>query len=94
MMYMLIPEICSEHASLLYILASASHLGPCTISIHCYKEIIISNYSYNKICDEYTVDILLPLNTIGDFLQLDSSTSRGSIIKMLPTFGHITAKIQ
>jgi hypothetical protein len=32
------------------------------------ERIIISNYSYNKICDEHTVDILLPLNTIDEFL--------------------------
>jgi hypothetical protein len=32
------------------------------------KRIIISNYSYNKICDEHTIDMLLPLNTIDEFL--------------------------
>jgi hypothetical protein len=32
------------------------------------KRIIISNYSYNNICDEHTVDMLLPLNTIDKFL--------------------------
>jgi hypothetical protein len=32
------------------------------------KRIIISNYSYNKICDEHIVDMLLPLNTIDEFL--------------------------
>jgi hypothetical protein len=32
------------------------------------KRIIISNYSYNKICDEHTVDMLLPLNAIDEFL--------------------------
>jgi hypothetical protein len=31
------------------------------------KRIIISNYSYNKICDENTVDILLCLNPIDEF---------------------------
>jgi hypothetical protein len=67
-MYMLIPEICKEHTSLLYILASASHHFPHKICSHCYKRIIISNYSYNKICDEHTVDMLLPLNTINYFL--------------------------
>jgi hypothetical protein len=30
--------------------------------------IIITNYSYNKICDEHPVDMLLPLNTIDEFL--------------------------
>jgi hypothetical protein len=32
------------------------------------KRIIISNYSYNKIWDEHMVDMLLPLNTIDEFL--------------------------
>jgi hypothetical protein len=32
------------------------------------ERIMISNYSYNKICDKYTIDILLPLNTIDEFL--------------------------
>jgi membrane-associated PAP2 superfamily phosphatase len=32
------------------------------------KRIIIDNYSYNKIYDEHTVDMLLPLNTIEEFL--------------------------
>jgi hypothetical protein len=32
------------------------------------ERIIISNYSYNKICDEDTIDMLLPLNTIDEFL--------------------------
>jgi hypothetical protein len=32
------------------------------------KRIIIGNYSYNRICDEHTVDILLPLNTVDEFL--------------------------
>jgi hypothetical protein len=32
------------------------------------ERIIISNYSYNKICDEHTVDMLLPLNTIDELL--------------------------
>jgi hypothetical protein len=36
MMYMLIPGICSEHASHLYVLESAAHLGSCTICTHCY----------------------------------------------------------
>jgi hypothetical protein len=30
------------------------------------KRIMISNYSYNKICDEHMVDMLLPLNTIDE----------------------------
>jgi hypothetical protein len=32
------------------------------------NRIIISNYSYNKIYDEQTVYMLLPLNTIDEFL--------------------------
>jgi hypothetical protein len=44
MMYMLIPEICSEHASLLYVLESVT---VCTVM----ERIIISKYNYNKICD-------------------------------------------
>jgi hypothetical protein len=32
------------------------------------KRIIISNYIYKKICDEHKVDMLLPLNTIDEFL--------------------------
>jgi hypothetical protein len=32
------------------------------------KRIIIRNNSYNKICFEHTVDMLLPLNTIDEFM--------------------------
>jgi hypothetical protein len=32
------------------------------------ERIIISNYSYNKICDEHTIDMLLSLNIINEFL--------------------------
>jgi hypothetical protein len=63
-MHMLIPEICSKHISLLYIKASASHLFHVKSVATVMKWIIIRNYSYNKICDEHTVDMLLPLNTI------------------------------
>jgi hypothetical protein len=56
--------------------------------------IIISNYSYNKICDEHMVDMLLHLNIIDEFLITRFMTSRGSNVKILPTFGHIIAKIQ
>jgi hypothetical protein len=38
MMYMLISEICSEHASHLYILASVAHVGSRTICSHCYEK--------------------------------------------------------
>jgi hypothetical protein len=37
MMYMLIPEICIEHASHLYVLESATHFDSCTISTHGYE---------------------------------------------------------
>jgi hypothetical protein len=67
-MYMLIPEICSDHTCLLYILASASHHFHVKFVATIMKRIIISNYSYNKICDEHIVDMLLPLNTIDEFL--------------------------
>jgi hypothetical protein len=45
-MYMLIPEIYSEHASLLYVLESAAHLGSHTICTH---------------CDEHMVDMLFTI---------------------------------
>jgi hypothetical protein len=32
------------------------------------KRIIITNYSYNQICDEHTIEMLLPSNTIDEFL--------------------------
>jgi hypothetical protein len=32
------------------------------------KRVVISIYSYNNICNEYIVDMLLPLNTIDEFL--------------------------
>jgi hypothetical protein len=35
-MYMLIPEIFSEHASHLYVLESVAHLGSLTICMHSY----------------------------------------------------------
>jgi hypothetical protein len=68
MIYMVILGICSEHAWHLYILDCGSHLGTCTIWNHCYKKIIISTYSYNKIYVEQTVDMLLPLDIINKFL--------------------------
>jgi hypothetical protein len=37
-MYMLIPEICSEHAYHIYILASAVHLGSPIICSHYYEK--------------------------------------------------------
>jgi hypothetical protein len=36
-MDMLIPEICSEHASLLYVLECVTHLGSHTICMHYYR---------------------------------------------------------
>jgi hypothetical protein len=32
------------------------------------KRIIISTYKYNKVSDEWTVDMLLPLDTFNKFL--------------------------
>jgi hypothetical protein len=58
LMYMLIPEICSEHASLLYVLESAATLAHIPFVPTITKMVIISNYSYNKICDEHMVDML------------------------------------
>jgi hypothetical protein len=57
-MYMLIPKICSEHASHLYVLKSTTYLGSHTICTTVMERVIISNYSYNKICDEHTIDML------------------------------------
>jgi hypothetical protein len=38
MMYMLVPEIYSEHTSHLYVLESATHLGSRTICMHYYEK--------------------------------------------------------
>jgi hypothetical protein len=69
-MYMLIPKICSENMHLCFILwqvfPTLAHV-PYVATVT--KRFMISNYSYNKICDEYTVDMLLPLNTIDEFLK-------------------------
>jgi hypothetical protein len=65
---MLVPEICREHASLLYIVASAPTLAHVPFVATIVERIIISNYSYNKICHEHTVDMLLPLNIIDELL--------------------------
>jgi hypothetical protein len=61
---MLIPEICSEHS-----------VGHCGLTFNhvksvatVMKRIIISNYSYNNICYEHMIDMLLTLNTIDEFL--------------------------
>jgi hypothetical protein len=69
-MYILIWEICSEYTSLLYIVASAPPPAPAPVpSVATVTEkIMISNYSYNNICDELIVDMLLPLNIIDEFL--------------------------
>jgi hypothetical protein len=58
---MLIPKICSEHASLLYVLESAAHLGHILFARTITERIIISNYSYDKICDEHMVDMLFTI---------------------------------
>jgi hypothetical protein len=57
-MYMLIPEICSKYASHLYVLESVATLAHVPFVPTITEKIIISNYSYNKICDEHTVDML------------------------------------
>jgi hypothetical protein len=67
-MYMLILEIYSEHLSHLYNFASGPTFLHVKFVTTVIKRIIISNYSYNKICDQHTVDMLLLLNTIDEFL--------------------------
>jgi hypothetical protein len=57
------------------------------------KKIINSNYSYNKMYDEHTVDMLLPLNAIVKFL-ITFIDIKMVHYKMLPTLRQITAKIQ
>jgi hypothetical protein len=58
MMFMLIPEICSEHASLFMFWRVPPTLANIPFVHTITKRIIISNYSYNKICDEHTVHML------------------------------------
>jgi hypothetical protein len=66
---MLIPEICSEYAYLLYVFESTAHLGSHIICTHCYKKkIIISNYSYKRFMMNIHSICCLPLNTIDEFL--------------------------
>jgi hypothetical protein len=57
-MYMLIPEIYSNHASHLYNVDCGSTFGHIKCVATITKRIIISNYSSNKICDEQMIDIL------------------------------------
>jgi hypothetical protein len=47
------------------VLPTLAHVPPIA---NATERIIISNYSYNKICDEHRVDMLLPLNTIVELL--------------------------
>jgi hypothetical protein len=47
------------------VLPTLAHIPSMTIVT---KRIIISNYSYNKICEQHTIDMLLPLYTIDEFL--------------------------
>jgi hypothetical protein len=68
MMYMLILEICSKHTSHFIfweVLLTFFHVK---YVVTITKRIIISNYSYNKISDEHMIDMLLPLNTINEFI--------------------------
>jgi hypothetical protein len=60
MIYMLIQKICSEHASHLYVLESAATLAHVPFVAIVLERIIISNYSYNNICDEHMIDMLFP----------------------------------
>jgi hypothetical protein len=57
-MYMLIIEIYSEHASLLHFMRVPPALAHIPFVPTVTKRIFISNYSYNKICDEHIVDML------------------------------------
>jgi hypothetical protein len=57
-MYMLILKICSQHASHVYVLESVPTLAHIPSVVTITERIIISNYSYNKICDEHMVDML------------------------------------
>jgi hypothetical protein len=92
-MHMLILEICNEHASHLYVLESVVTLAHVPFVATVTKMISISNYSYNKICDEHTVHMLFTFEYNDEFMFEFSSTSRGSNIKILPCFKHIIAKI-
>jgi hypothetical protein len=58
------------------------------------ERIIISNYSYNKIYDKHTVDMLFTLNTIDEFLVSRFIDVKRVNIKILPSFEYIIAKIQ
>jgi hypothetical protein len=67
-MYMLMLKICSEHALIFrmsIVDPTFDHIKSLSTGM---KRIIISNDSYNKMCDEYRVDIFLPLNTIDELL--------------------------
>jgi hypothetical protein len=57
-MYMLIPEICSEHAPLFMFWRVPPTLAHIPFVPTITERITISNYSYNKICDEHTIDML------------------------------------
>jgi hypothetical protein len=58
-MYMLIPEFCSANVHLIFmfwrVLPTLAHV-PLVPNV--MERIIISNYSYNKICDEHMIDML------------------------------------
>jgi hypothetical protein len=94
MIYMVIPGIYSEHAWRLYILDCGSHLGTHTICNHYYKKIMISTYSYNKIYDEHTMAMLLPLDAINKFLVSRFIDVKRVQYKIHDIFGCIIAKIQ
>jgi hypothetical protein len=92
-MYILIPEICSEQPCHLYVVDCGSDRGISKICSHYYKRIIISNYSYNKFCDEYTVDMLLHLNTIDEFLISRFINVKRVQYKIHDIFRYMIAKI-
>jgi hypothetical protein len=92
---MLIPKIYSEHASLLYVLKSATHLGSHTILYALLRKgsslvtIVITRFVMNTrlIC-------CLLLNTIDEFLISRFIDVKRVQYKDLTSFGYIIAKIQ
>jgi hypothetical protein len=60
---------------------------PCVATIT--ERIISRNYSYNKIYDEHTIDMLLPLNTVDEFLLgafVDDKRAQYKDFTMLRTY--------
>jgi hypothetical protein len=68
MMYMLIPEIYSEHASHLYVLESTVHLSSCTICTHYYgKGSSLVTIVITRFVMKARLLCYLPLNIIDEF---------------------------